>query len=226
MSRQIIVKVIVEGQTEEKFIKDIIAPFFSTRNIHITPVVLTKKGQKGGDVKYERIKRDVMNFLWQSNVTLVTCFVDYYGLKEWPGKDRIPQKSSPRQISDILNRAAIEELSQDKDADRLKLHQRFLPFVVVHEFEALLFSNSQILAEALGLSNTIIEQVLEECGSPEQINNSPITAPSKRLEKWKPDFSKTADGIAIAQKIGLLAIRNKCPLFDKWLSAIENLLDE
>ncbi len=226
MSKRVFIRVIVEGPTEEKFIKDIVAPFLMIKNIDIMPTILTKKGQKGGDVKFERVKRDVMRFLWQSNVTLVTDFLDFYGLKEWPDKDTIPPNSSPRKIADILNQAARRELEKEMNADKLKINQRFLPFMMVHEFEALLFSDVQTLADEIGVSEAEVRQVLEECGSPEQINNSPQTAPSKRLEEWKPDFSKTADGIAIVHKIGLDIIRHKCPLFNDWLLALERLQTE
>ena len=96
--------------------------------------------------------------------------------------------------------------------------------MAVHEFEALLFSDSGILAEELGIQQIHVDNVLDEFGgNPERINNSPETAPSKRLETWKSDYKKTTDGIAIAERIGLPAMRAKCPLFDAWLSAIENL---
>ena len=226
MSKQVIVKVVVEGQTEEKFIKEIVAPFLRTRNIIIKPTVLTKKGQNGGDVKFERVKRDVLSHLKGKEATHVSYFVDYYGLKEWPNKDSIPAHSSPQQIADILNQAATAELEKERDSDKLNIKQRFLPYMAVHEFEALLFRNSQILADEMSVSITTVEHVLAECGTPEQINNSPNTAPSKRLEQWKPDYSKTTDGIAIAHKIGLNTMREKCPLFNEWLSAIEGLQEE
>ena len=174
-------------------------------------------------MKFERVKKDVLQHLKEKEVKLVTCFVDYYGLKEWPDKDKIPQNASPQQIADILNQAAKTELKKEKDADKLNINQRFLPYMSVHEFEALLFSNSQILADEIGISHELVEQVLQECGTPEQINNSPITAPSKRLMQWKPDYSKTTDGILIAIKIGLDSMRFKCPLFVEWLTAIEQL---
>ncbi len=226
MSRKIVVKVVVEGPTEDKFIRDIVEPYLKTKDIAISPNILTKKGQNGGDVKYERVKNDVLKLLKGTKGTLVSYFVDYYGLKEWPGKDRILPNSSPQQIASILNQAAYENLMQDKDANRMYFNQRFLPYMAVHEFEALLFSDSKILADELGISVDEIEQVLEECGSPEQINNSPITAPSKRLEGWKRDYSKTTDGIAIARKIGISTMRCQCPLFDEWLSAIERVQEE
>jgi hypothetical protein len=43
-----------------------------------------------------------------------------------------------------------------------------------------------------------IEEILEECGEPEKINDHTTTAPSKRLEKLSDWFKKTSTGIAIA----------------------------
>ena len=71
-----------------------------------------------------------------------------------------------------------------------------------------------------------MDKVLAECGSPEQINNSPETAPSKRLEKWNGQYGKTTDGIAIAAAIGIVRMREKCPLFDAWLCALERKAEE
>ena len=59
MNKYIIVQVIVEGQTEEKFIKQILQPYLSLKNIFITPTIASKKGQKGGDVRFQRIKNDI-----------------------------------------------------------------------------------------------------------------------------------------------------------------------
>ena len=96
--------------------------------------------------------------------------------------------------------------------------------MAVHEFETLLFSDSAILAQELGVERTVVDEVLNQFdGRPESINNSFETAPSKRLEGWKENYKKTVDGIAIAEKIGLQSMRAKCPLFNAWLSAIEAL---
>jgi len=216
MSNTILIKVVVEGQTEEKFIKQIVSPYLNSKNITMIPIVLH------GDVNFDRVKTDVINSL-KNNVKAVSYFIDYYGLKDWPQKDTIQEHSTPQQIADTLNNAARNVICSEVD-DNLNPKQRFIPFMAVHEFETLLFSNSEILAEELGVQQIHVDDVLDEFeGSPERINNSPETAPSKRLEAWKSDYKKTTDGIAIAERIGLPAMRGKCPLFDAWLSAIENL---
>jgi hypothetical protein len=46
MNKYIIVQVIVEGQTEEKFIKQILQPYLSLKNIFITPTITSKKVKK------------------------------------------------------------------------------------------------------------------------------------------------------------------------------------
>ncbi len=212
-----IVKVVVEGSTEEKFIKQIVAPYLLSKGICIMPIVLH------GNVSFDRVQTDVINSLKDKKAKAVSYFVDYYGLKDWPEKDMIQANSTPRQIADILNDAAKNAICE-KVNDDLNPHQRFIPFMAVHEFEALLFSDSAILAKELGISRTDIDNVLTKFGEePERINSNPLTAPSKRLEGWKESYKKTVDGIDIAEKIGLSTMRAKCPLFDEWLKAIETL---
>lgn len=224
MSKPIWITILCEGQTEEKFVKELLAPYFLPRLIFIAPIVLTKKGQKGGDVKFSRVERDIVNALRQSNVSAVSTFVDYYGVKEWPGKDEVLQNSTPNQIAECLNHAAKDAICSKYD--ELNPQNRFIPFVAVHEFETLLFSDSKILAERLHIEQAKVDEVLSECGSPENINNSPATAPSKRLEKWNGRYGKTTAGIAIASAIGIEKMREKCPLFDTWLCAIERKAEE
>lgn len=71
-----------------------------------------------------------------------------------------------------------------------------------------------------------VDEVIEECGSPEKINNSPQTAPSKRLERWAHGrYGKTTSGIVIARAIGIDKMRKKCPLFNSWLFKLESLVN-
>ena len=214
-----IVNVVVEGQTEQKFINEILAPYLALKGIFMTPIIASKKGQKGGDIKFQRVKKDIGNFLAQRNVDVVSTFVDYYGIKEWPGKDSILPHSEPEQIAAAMNTAAKDEVCQAYD--HLTPTQRFIPFIAVHEFETLLFSDTKALADGLGIDKETIDATVNEFPSLEHINNSKETAPSKRLEKWHPQYGKTTTGIAIAKKIQIDTMRAKCPLFNQWLSAIE-----
>lgn len=219
MSNYITVKVVVEGQTEQKFIKDILAPYMGIKGIFMTASLAPKPGQKGGDIKFQRVKKDIVDYLTQSNVNVVSTFVDYYRVKEWPGKNSILPNSAPEQIAETMNTAAKTEICQEYDC--LNPTQRFIPFIAVHEFETLLFSDTKALADGLGVAQTTIDADISRFSTPEHINNSPLTAPSKRLERWYPQYGKTTTGIAIAKTIPLDTMRAKCPLFNQWLSAIE-----
>ncbi len=48
----------------------------------MTPIMISKPGQKGGDVKFARVKNDIGLYLKQGSDTLLTLFVDYYGIKK------------------------------------------------------------------------------------------------------------------------------------------------
>ena len=84
---------------------------------------------------------------------------------------------------------------------------------------------SSAISEELGVSKADIDSVLKKCGEPEAINNSPQTAPSKRLDSWSRNnkFLKTTTGISIAKTIGISLMREKCPLFNTWLATFETI---
>jgi len=214
--------VLVEGKTDQIFIQNIVSPYLAGKGVYITPIIISKPGQKGGDVKFVRAKNDIELHLKQRPDTYLTIFVDYYGLKnDWPGIEEAKHQTMPSAKAGAINSATqnkVNELYGNNDADR-----RFIPYVAMHEFEALLFSDPEKLAVQLGVSQSRIDKILEDCGEPEQIDDSPHTAPSKRLEALYSRYRKTSTGIAIAEAIGLEKIRNECPLFNKWLTDIERL---
>lgn len=222
MNSFIEVIVIVEGKAEQTFVEKLLAPYLATKGIFLRATQVTKPGQKGGDVKFSRVKRDVGNHLKQRPSTYVSTFIDYYGTKEWPELDNIPTNFTPEQIASRLNTPAKDEIVKDF-ADNNPA-RRFIPFMAIHEFEALLFSNSAILAAELGFSQALADKALRECGSPEAVNNSRVTSPSHRLDTWSNGrYAKTTVGIAIAEKIGIEKIREQCPLFNSWLNSLEQL---
>ncbi|ASB01744.1 TPA: DUF4276 family protein [Proteus mirabilis] len=214
---------IVEGKTEQVFIESILAPYLAAKNIFIRTTQVSKPGQKGGDVKFSRTIKDIGNHLKQRANTFVCTFIDYYGVKEWPGVGQVPKAATPKQIAEIVNLASQNAVA--KYYPELQTTRRYIPYLAVHEFEALLFSDVEILATKMGVNELEIQQVLNDCGEPEAINNSPTTAPSKRLDGWSNgNFKKTSTGIAIAREIGVSAMREKCPVFNAWLDKVEHLV--
>ncbi len=226
MNDYINVLVIVEGKTEQLFVEQVLTPYLANKMIFMAATQVSKPGQKGGDVRFSRVSRDIGLHLKQRADTYVTTLVDYYGVTEWPGMDSLPAQRTPAQIAAHLNVAVMNEVNNlfaEQQSAR-----RFIPFIALHEFEALLFSDSTILAEELSISVADVEAVVAECGEPEAINNGRETAPSKRLNRWTPEgkFAKTTQGIAIAKRIGITRMREQCPLFDAWIAQFEALMVE
>lgn len=222
MSEYIEVIVLVEGKTEEIFINKLLRPHLIQTNIFITPIIISKKGEKGGDVKFDRVKNDIGTHLKQRSNTFLSLFIDYYGLKnDWPGLEEAKKQKSQADKAQKINehtKNKVGSLFEDQ-----RPNERFIPYIAMHEFEALLFADPQILSEHLHVAQTNIERILEKCGEPENINDSPQTAPSKRLEQLSARFKKTITGIAIAEAIGISKIRETCPIFNSWLTTIEQL---
>jgi len=215
---------VVEGKTEQLFIKRILEPYLNSKNVFLYATQLSKPGQKGGDVKFVRVKKDIGAFLKQRSDTWVTLLVDYYGIDaNWPGYAQVKHYNDHTRKFEVMcqkTKQEIDKLFAAEDAAR-----RFIPYVSMHELEALLFSDPKILAEALQVQQKEIVAILAECIEPEAINDNPDTAPSKRLESLFPGFKeeKTRAGIDIAEKIGIDAMRRACPLFSAWIKQLESL---
>ena len=103
--------------------------------------------------------------------------------------------------------------------------RRFVPYVVMHEFEALLFSDCVRLARSVGQPDlaSSLQAIRNSFTSPEEIDDSPHTAPSKRIEKSIFRYQKPLHGNLAALEIGLRAIRAACPGFRRWLERLEKL---
>ena len=100
-----------------------------------------------------------------------------------------------------------------------------IPYVQKHEFEALLFADVQAFA-AIDVPQQVILQLAEISSqfAPEDIDDRPSTAPSKRIEDLM-DYDKIVGGNVVALEVGLPAMRSACPRFNDWLARLE-LLDQ
>jgi len=222
MVRYAEVVVLTEGQTEQRFIKQILAPYMGERGSFLTPIQLEKRGQKGGDIRFARAKNDIAQHLKQRSDTCVTLLVDYYGIgRDWPGLNIVRENALPQEISTTMCTAT--QAAIDAAFSAFRSDERFVPHFAVHEFEALLFSDPSTLASFLGVKQQQVASIIEECGEPEAIDNSPQRAPSKRIERINGRFKKTSIGIDIAEKIGIEQMRSQCPVFNGWLKRLESL---
>lgn len=100
----------------------------------------------------------------------------------------------------------------------------------MHEFEGLLFSSPEAIAAVVTTDPEQADELISKLAGiaaafpdPELIDDSPETAPSKRLSRLVPRYRKALHGPAIAQRIGLAQLRVKCPHFAAWISRLEAL---
>jgi len=213
---------LVEGKTERIFIKNLLAPYFAKQNIFLVPTLLSKPGEKGGDVRFVRARRDIGDHLKQRQDTYITMMVDYYRIdKDWPGFDKSKLQPTPSQKAEVINYETAKKV-QELYSEQNK-NYRFIPYVSMHEIEALYFSDPVNLARIMNVKQTDIESILRKCGEPEAINDNEYTAPSKRLESLSQKFRKTSTGIKIAETIGIERMRKQCPIFNNWICKIEDL---
>lgn len=217
------VHVICEGQTEESFVKDLLVPFFSPMGIFLQPALIGKPGHKGGRVKFERLLTDTRIRLLGDTQSFCTTFFDFYALPtDFPGKNEAGKKTA---IADKANDVCegLADSLKKKIGDQPM--QRFIPYVQMYEFEALLFSDPQGFANGIDEPSleTKFQEIKQSFSTPEDINDSPMTAPSKRVEKLVPGYQKPLFGTLAALEIGLAKMRSECSLFDSWLNQIEQL---
>jgi len=216
------VHVICEGPTEEDFVRQVLCSPFVGRGIQLLPSCIGRVGHKGGRVNLARLEFDVKT-RFRDNACYCTTLFDFYGLStKFPGKTAAALKSDPigkqRAVIDALSSWAVERWGQD-------LATRFLPYVQMYEFEALLFSEPEVLALAIGAPKLAgaFQKIRSDFTTPDWINDDPNNAPSKRIGSLHERYAKPADPVLAATEIGLDAIRRECPLFSAWLSSIESL---
>lgn len=220
--------IVVEGQTEQTFVRDVLAPQMAHRGIYLHPALIGKPGHKGGDVRFERAKNDIGNFLKQRNESYVSTMFDYYridskcsGRAEVRRKIRNGGSLTAIQKAEMLEAATSDEIV--KVFSGYNAESRFIPYIEMHEFEALLFSDAGILAEKTDIDVSQIREILEEYNNPEEINDDAVKAPSKRLIALKNGYRKVANGKTISEAIGIQTIRRQCAHFNNWLAKFEHL---
>ena len=217
------VHVICEGQTEEMFVNELLQAVFFSKGIHLIPSLVGKPGHKGGNFKFDRLYPDVKNRLLGDRSCYCTTFFDFYGLPtQFPGKNEAVIQNNIKEKAATVAKAMSEALEKQLGSEAMR---RFIPFIQMYEFEALLFSDPVAFAKGIGkqsLENDF-ERIVREFPTPEHINDSPQTAPSKRIEQLVLGYEKPIMGNLAAMEVGLTVMRQKCHLFNNWLEHLENL---
>ena len=216
------VRALVEGQTEQAFVRAVLAPHLGACGVSITATMIGKPGRRGGVRPWPVVRNDILATLKQDNAICCTMMFDYYGLPpDWPGRSEARRKRQVSTKAEAIEQAiyadVCDELGESFDG------ARFLPYIQMHEFEALLFSDTGVLAEAMQRPHlrSRLDAIVQECGKPEGIDDDPETAPSKRIRTIVSGYQKVLHGIIAAKRIGLPAMRERCPHFAEWLEALE-----
>ena len=211
--------IICEGQTEKEFCKDLLAPSLSSSEIYVDTPLIKQSG--GGIVPWNVLKRQIEGHLREEDA-FVTMLIDYYGIKDI---HKFPLWEESKSITDMPKRIHCLCKAMHDDIDPNYCH-RFIPYMQLHEFEGLLFSDITKFKNCYPeekMNYLALEEARSLFPTPEYINNNPSTAPSKRLIAAIPSYNKVLDGNCIAMDIGLLTIRRECPLFHEWLTRLEQL---
>jgi hypothetical protein len=213
--------VLVEGQTEETFVREVLAYHLYTFGLAAEPVLLktkrTKVGRtfKGGVTSYQRVRNDITRLLRDTSAVAVTTMVDYYGLPtDFPGLNSRPS-GTPYARVEHMQKAWADDIGD----------RRFIPFLILHEFEALLFTDIDMIAKVLPDYSVrkALATVRSRFESPEEIDESPTTHPSAHILRLAPSYEKPIDGPLIILEIGLEPIRATCPHLHRWIAKLETL---
>jgi hypothetical protein len=221
----------VEGQTEEAFVNEVLEGHLLARGYQSVAARIVGNARlrrrRGGIRPWPSVRKDIVNHLKEDSGCIATTMVDYYGLPQqgtggWPGRADAAGLKVSKKAACVEN-ALLQDV--EKEIDNPK---RFVPFVMMHEFEGLLFSDCDALSRGIGRPDLQrqFESVRRQFATPEEINDSPDTAPSKRMESIVPGYEKPLLGILAVLEIGLVRIRAECPHFDGWLSQLESLVFE
>ena len=219
----------VEGQTEETFVNSVLAPHLYRCGYESVSARLIGNARlrykRGGIKAWSSVRQDILRHLKQDPGSLSTTMVDYYGMpqsgtKAWPGRQvaanlAVDQKALS--VGNAIKADIYSELGDDFD------RSRFIPYVMMHEFEGLLFSDPPRFAQGIGRADLspLLQEIRDQFATPEEINDSPLTAPSSRVRMLAPGYDKPLMGTLAVIEIGLEVIRRECPIFRNWIERLE-----
>ena len=216
------VYIICEGRTESTIVKNILAPEFALKGVNLHPVRIGRR-RKGGNVTLDRLELNIRDQLHNNRSAYCTTFVDFYGIDDdFPGKKEAAGISSLSDKQGVVCDALTDKLAQTLDEGPMR---RFIPYVQMYEFEGLLFSDPSQLASALRRQDLAqqFRAIRHDFETPEHIDDSPVSAPSKRIQQLVSRYKKVQMGERVARATTLARIRQECPLFDGWLTKLEKL---
>lgn len=224
----------VEGETKESFVNELLGPNLHDRGYSVVAARLVGnarlRSRRGGIRSWPTVREEILNRLNEDSGSIASTMVDYYALPQgprdaWPGRRAATGRAFERRACTVED-ALLQDVTREMGASFNS--NRFVPYVMMHEFEAMLFSDCDGFARGIGRSDLApkFQEIRDAFGTPEEIDDSPDTAPSKRVEALVPGYQKPLMGTLAALEIGLDAIRAACPHFRNWLDRLERLLTQ
>lgn len=223
----IIINVLCEGPTEENFVKKVLSPYFRPMEVIVKGrQVTTNRKLKitGGITSYAKIKNDFMLWMKENgrdtyNCHLYTCMFDYYQLPtDFPG--------FPPRGNDAISKVHYLEEQLAADLNTCS----FVPYIQLHEFEALVFAGLDYLKKDHPNQDKAIKRLkleLQQCGgNPEAVNNRFDTSPSRRLMAALGRYNKPKTGPMVAEQVGVEGLKGQCPHFKEWIDRLEQMIQE
>ena len=215
---------ICEGFTEEKFVDEVLAPHLFRLGFYMVLPRVIPTGRRGatvfrgGGVSLDRVAHVARQTLQEDSSVYVTTLLDYY---RFPLREHDPCLGTP---IPVRKAQCIEQVLYERATQNVAHPERFVPYLQMFEFEALLFASVGTVSEFLGLDHhqrIALEQTAQDFEDPETINGGETMKPAARLEAV--GYAKPADGPIIARDIGLAMIRTQCARFNEWLTRLEDL---
>lgn len=217
---------VVEGQTEETFVRDVLAEHLAIHGVYAAArCVETSRTRlkifKGGMSTYARAKGDIGRWLKEDRNAFLTTMFDLYGLPEdFPNVAKASSLNDPHKKAQLIENGLAADIGDS----------RLIPYIQVHEFEALLFCSPAVTDAALGVPPAIsrlkeLQKIRGAFLTPEHIDEGATTAPSKRIVQLYTAYRKQVFGPLIANRTGLDTLRQECPHFHAWISRLEALAE-
>ena len=220
--------VFAEGRTEQTFADNLLKSHLAEHGVYMNKPVLIAHAHKkhrthrGGGRNFRAMQKDIVRFLKQDSAddAFFTTMIDLYALhRGFPGVE-----AAEMHRDDPYRRVRmLEESWANETEDR-----RFIPHIQLHEYEAYLFTDISVLAsyyEDRKHDLVRLKRSVDSLGSPELIDDGRESAPSKRIIAYVPRYEsdKLTVGVQAATRIGLPAIRKRCPHFASWVAHLESL---
>ncbi len=216
---------VVEGDGEQRFGQQVLAPYLGTRGIDCRFTKAGLPGHKAGVAPWPQIRCDVLRFLHLNKPdqpVFVTTMYDYYRMPlDWPGR-KAAEDVPWQDRADVVESALAADVSQEMGDDFIE--SRFIPYVQLHELEALILSRPDTLKREFPSRVADVDALIAEIGdaAPESIDDGHETSPSRRIIAHIPEY-RGLKGVAAANVLGMIpleTLRERCEHFDRWLAVL------